>query len=66
LTIRNVTKPAEFEGTVTLTTPTSISGNASTKVKRADYGLIVPSLRFLADVGEDVKVEISFKADAAN
>ncbi|HEU0080885.1 MAG TPA: YceI family protein [Candidatus Paceibacterota bacterium] len=62
LTIAGVTKPATFTATMTVTAD-RIMGTASTTVKRADYGLKIPSLSFVADVGESVSVVANIVAD---
>ncbi|NTV65960.1 MAG: YceI family protein, partial [Oscillochloris sp.] len=41
---------------------TRLSGSATTTVSRADYGLDIPSVPMVANVSEQVKIEISFMA----
>lgn len=62
LTISGITKEATFDTTATFNTDNSVSGKATGSVKRGDYNLAVPSLPFLADVGEEVKLTFEFVA----
>jgi polyisoprenoid-binding protein YceI len=71
LTIRDVTKPVTFDTAVTLVSDTAehLEGSASTIVKRADFNLEIPKVPSVADVTEEVKLDIDFKAvlaDSAN
>jgi polyisoprenoid-binding protein YceI len=60
LTIRTTTRPVTFDVTVKVESPDRLSGSASTTVQRQDFGLEVPNLPFLANVGQDVKLQIDF------
>jgi polyisoprenoid-binding protein YceI len=62
LTIRDVTNEATFDVTVNPTSETRLEGLASTAVMRADYGLEIPSVPGVADVDEEVLVELEFVA----
>lgn len=68
LTIAGVTKPATFkltlsvEGGTGLATATTISGIATTEVKRSDFNLTIPSVPFVADVDEIVNVMVKVVA----
>lgn len=64
LTIREVTKPVTFDATVTLFTDGSerIEGTATTVVQRADFDLQIPNVPSVADVTEEVKLDMDFKA----
>jgi polyisoprenoid-binding protein YceI len=62
LQIRDVTKPVTFGGTVKLTTDGAVAGRAVAKVNRGDFNLVVPNLAFLANVGEQVTLQIDFRA----
>jgi len=62
LTIAGVTKTATFDTTATFNADNTVTGKATGSVKRGDYNLIVPSLPFLADVGEEVKLSFEFVA----
>jgi polyisoprenoid-binding protein YceI len=60
LTIRDITKPVEFEASVFVESPDRLTGSASTVIAKSDYNLIVPNVPFVANVGEDVTLEIDF------
>lgn len=64
LTIRDVTRPVVFEVTATATSETELSGSASTVVQRADYNLVIPQVRQVANVEEEVELYIDFVAVA--
>ncbi len=66
LTIRDITKPATFEVTVTPDSQTQISGKASATVLRSDFELNIPNLPMIADVDDAVKLDIAFVATAAS
>jgi hypothetical protein len=53
-----------FDVTVTPVSETRLEGNAVTTVKRSDYNLVIPSVPGVADVSEDVRLEIDFVAQA--
>jgi len=64
LTVQNVTKPVTFEVKAKLVTDTQehLEGSASAVVKRADFGLDIPKVPSVADVTDEVKLDINFKA----
>jgi len=62
LTIRDITKPAMFEITVTPVSETRLEATATTTIQRADYDLTIPDVPFVADVSEAVQLEIDFVA----
>lgn len=62
LTIRDVTKPVVFKAQVQAESDKKLVGNASTVIKRADYNLNIPNVPFVANVSEDVALELSFVA----
>ena len=62
LTIRDLTKPVVFEITVTPVSETRLEATATTTIQRADYHLTIPDVPFVADVGEEVQLEIDFVA----
>ncbi|MGQ0600321.1 MAG: YceI family protein [Anaerolineales bacterium] len=64
LTIRGVTQPVVFEVTVTGESATRLTGKATTIVKRGDYELTIPSVPNVANVGEEITLEINFVAEA--
>jgi polyisoprenoid-binding protein YceI len=60
LTIRDITQPVAFEVTATLESPGRITGTATTTISRADYNLLIPDVPFVANVSDEVKLEIDF------
>jgi polyisoprenoid-binding protein YceI len=66
LKIRDITQSVTFDATVTPTSKTEISGSATTTVTRTQYQLQIPSVPFVADVGDEVTLKIDFVAQAAS
>jgi polyisoprenoid-binding protein YceI len=64
LTIRDITQPVVFNVTVQGESLTRLAGTATTVVRRSDYNLIIPSVPNVANVGEEVTLDISFVAEA--
>jgi polyisoprenoid-binding protein YceI len=64
LKIRDVVNLATFAVEITADSATQISGLAQTTIALADYGLNIPDVPFVADVGEDVGLELQFVANA--
>lgn len=62
LTIAGVTKPAAFRGSASIDASGRLVGTVSASVKRADYNLTIPSVPFVADVQEDVRLTLAFTA----
>lgn len=62
LTLRTITQPVIFQVTVTPESEDRISGTATTTVQRADFQLNIPRVPSVADVSEEVKLEINFVA----
>jgi polyisoprenoid-binding protein YceI len=62
LTIRDKTMPVVFQATVKAESATRLSGTATTTVNRGDFGLIIPSVPMVANVSEQVKIDITFVA----
>jgi len=65
LTIRSVTHPITFDATVTPVSATQVKGTAAATIQRADYNLVIPSVPSVANVSEDVQLQIDFVATAA-
>jgi len=63
-TLRNITNRVTFAARVTPVSETELSGTASTVVQRAMYELTIPNAPGVADVSEDVTLEITFIARA--
>ena len=59
---RDITQPVTFEVTATVDALNQLSGTAVTTVQRADYDLNIPSVPQVADVSEEVRVELDFVA----
>lgn len=62
LTIAGVTREAIFNGSFSLKNNSTIEGTALSTIKRSDFGIVIPNLSFIANVDEEVKLSISFKA----
>jgi polyisoprenoid-binding protein YceI len=65
LTIRNVTQSVTFDVTAQGAAADQISGTAKTTINRSDYSLTIPSVPNVANVGEQVTLQIDFLASAA-
>ena len=65
LTIADVTQSLTFKADVTLESETRISGSATANVLYADYDLVIPDVRSVANVTDDVDLAIHFVATAA-
>jgi polyisoprenoid-binding protein YceI len=65
LTIRDITQSVTFETTVTPVSETQLEGTATTTVMRGDYNLTIPNVPSVANVSEEVQLEIEFVAAAA-
>lgn len=62
LTIRNITGQETFEVTITPMSATRIYGIGKVRVLRSDYDLSIPSVPLVADVADEVFLEIEFIA----
>ncbi len=62
LTIRDITQPASFDTTVTLVAADRLQGTAVASVLRSDYQLVIPSVPSVAEVSDEVILEIDFVA----
>ncbi|HEY3289629.1 MAG TPA: YceI family protein [Anaerolineae bacterium] len=62
LKIRDAVKPVTFDGTVTLKSDTQIEGDLKATVTRADFSLSIPNVPSVADVTDEVKLELAFVA----
>jgi len=65
LKIRDVTKSVTFDVTAQGSSLTQISGTAKANVNRSDYNLTIPSVPNVANVGEQVALQIDFVAASA-
>jgi polyisoprenoid-binding protein YceI len=64
LTIHGVTKSATFDVTATLQSANVLKGEAQTTVKYADFNIHIPDVPSVTGVGESVKLDLSFMANA--
>jgi polyisoprenoid-binding protein YceI len=62
LTIRDVTQPVVFKATAQAESADRLVGNVSTVIKRSDYNLTIPNVPFVANVGEEVTLQLDFVA----
>ncbi|WP_420630875.1 YceI family protein [Candidatus Leptofilum sp.] len=62
LTIRNITQPVVFEGTVTANGRTQLSGTATSQIDRNAFQLEIPQAPGVANVSEQVSLTIQFFA----
>lgn len=65
LTIRTVTRPVTFAMTVTPLSEVEIQGSGVAEVLRSDFDLQIPSVPSVANVSDEVTLEIEFVAVAA-
>ena len=64
LSIRNITREETFEVMITPISESTMEGFATTVILRSNYGLSIPSVPQVADVGEEILLEIAFVATA--
>ncbi len=64
LQIKDVTKPVTFDVEVKADSDTEITGLAKATIKRSDFNLSIPSAPGVADVTDDVRIELAFTAKA--
>ncbi|MEM7117027.1 MAG: YceI family protein [Chloroflexota bacterium] len=62
LTIRDITQTETFVMTVTAVSETELNGFGETVVLRSDYDLDIPSVPGVANVADEVRLEIDFVA----
>lgn len=62
LTVRDITHETTFDATVTPVSETELAGTAAATVQRADFELTIPNAPGVANVSEDVNLEIDFVA----
>ncbi len=62
LTVRDITHPITFDAIVTAVSETRLEGSASARLARDDYGLQIPEVPRVANVDEEVLLEIDFVA----
>lgn len=62
LTVRDVTNEVAFDVTATLIDESTLEGTATTVVSREAFGLTIPSVPTVANVSDEVTLELSFTA----
>lgn len=65
LTIRDITREETFQISVTANSETEVVGLGSTTIARANYELSIPSVPSVANVSEEVLLEIQFRATSS-
>ena len=65
LTIRDVTKEVTFDVTATPESESRLEGTATTTILYSDYDITIPSVRQVASVDDEVKIELDFVAAAS-
>lgn len=64
LTIRDTSREVLFDVTLTPLSESTLAGSARSTVTLAEFNLSIPSVPFVASVGETVLLEIEFVAEA--
>lgn len=64
LRIRHIANSVTFDATATVVSETQLEGSASTTVTRSQYELTIPNAPGVANVSEEVRLEIDFVAVA--
>ncbi|MDE0231459.1 MAG: YceI family protein [bacterium] len=65
LTVREITRAVTFSVAARWDGDGRLQGLASTTVSRSDFGLNIPSVPFVADVGDEIGLELAFTAAPA-
>ena len=65
LTIKDVSKPATFNVTLTPAADGSLSGSATTTIQYADWGVSIPNVPFVASINDEVALQLDFTASTA-
>lgn len=64
LTVAGVTRSVTFAATVELESETQLSGSATVNLLHGDFGLVIPDVRSVANVTDDVDLTLEFVARA--
>jgi polyisoprenoid-binding protein YceI len=64
LTIAGETREVTFDVTASLEPDSRLTGSAETTIAYADFGVSIPSVPFVASVGDTVVLRLDFAADA--
>ena len=62
LKIRDVVQPITFDATLTMKSETELEGTAKTTITRAAYNLTIPNVPSVADVTDNVDIQLQFVA----
>jgi polyisoprenoid-binding protein YceI len=65
LTIRDQINEVEFEVTATLVDASTVDGTATADVLRSDFGIGIPSVASVADVTDEVTLQLEFVATSS-
>lgn len=65
LTVKGTTNPVTFAVTVEMIDESTIHGSATAEVLRSDFDIDIPSVPFVADVTDEVILNLEFVATAA-
>ncbi|HUF95491.1 MAG TPA: YceI family protein [Acidimicrobiia bacterium] len=65
LTIRDQTNPVEFDMTAALVDETTVEGTATAEVLRSDFGIGIPNVPSVADVTDEVTLQLEFLATSS-
>ncbi|RJQ28800.1 YceI family protein [Candidatus Parcubacteria bacterium] len=63
LTVSGVTREVTFTGIAELISEDKLRGSAQTVIRYPDFGLTIPEVPFVANVGKDVTLKINFVAN---
>lgn len=63
LTIRDITQPVVFDVTAQMVSEEQLTGSAVATIQRGDFDIAIPSVPFVANVGEEIALEINFVAN---
>lgn len=64
LTVRDVTREVAFAATVKLVSDTRLEGTAQATIRHQDFGITIPNAPGVANVGDEVRLEITVVAQA--
>jgi len=65
LSLKGVTRDVTFDATVTPVTDAQLHGMATTTIQRNDWGLSIPDVPFVANVSDQIQLDLNFVATAA-
>jgi polyisoprenoid-binding protein YceI len=65
LTVRDITQQVTFDGSVTPVSESRLEGSAAATISRSGFELTIPSVPNVADVSDEVILEIDFVAIAS-